>query len=48
MTLSNTMVHIMTQRKGIVKGVLLVEIESWNHEGDTNFKSSLIIKESLL
>ena len=47
-TLRDTMVHIMTFCDGGIWGVLLVEIECWNHEGDTKLKSSVIIKESLL
>ena len=38
--------HIVSNRKGIVKGVLYVEIKTDNHEGDTMLKSSFIISPS--
>jgi len=43
---SVTLCHIVSNVMGVYKGVLYVEIETDNHEGDTALKSSVIISPS--
>ena len=46
MVVSVTLCHIVSSVTGVYKGVLYVEIETDNHEGDTMLKSSVIISPS--